>query len=64
MVLVVRRMPNEQVAAELDVSEITVKVHRRLPCPSVETVCRTVTELKHRGVIPLAGAHRVNIIRN
>lgn len=28
MVLVVRGMPNKQVAAELDVSEITVKVHR------------------------------------
>jgi CRP-like cAMP-binding protein len=29
---------------------------------SVETICRTVTELKHRGVIALSGPHRVSIV--
>ena len=29
---------------------------------SVETVCRTLTDLKHRGAITLTGTHRVKII--
>jgi CRP-like cAMP-binding protein len=29
---------------------------------SVETVCRTLTDLKHRGTITLTGTHRVKII--
>ena len=29
---------------------------------SVETICRTVTELKHRGVIALSGPHQVRIV--